>query len=316
MGITVAGAGSVVGSTIAGQYAAGGMERRRKLIDEQAEEQRKLRGMEKQFGLREDLMELQAGLNLEKMYAQSDLEQQEWEQRLTPQQKADRERYANARYEIMNNPEWSEEEKQEALATLNDKVAAANKPISFRKEPSKWPQGQGVGEVWISKDGRLRLTRDPDGKVRKLGEISTGEPTHQDRIKAYKEIRDSMTRMDAEGNIIYPKHEDVMSAMDDFFGSAMKEKTGSAASAQSLMERGAPITVDDRTGEVMQPQKTGVIDKSAISALRKKFYNARKGKLPEPVEEALRTLETTNDPKEVIRAYEYLEKYEKRLGSK
>jgi len=66
------------------------------------------------------------------------------------------------------------EEKVEARRQLTAKLLGI-KEIPKRKEPSKHPEGQGQGQVWVSKDGRTSFTRDPDGKVRKLGNVGMDE---------------------------------------------------------------------------------------------------------------------------------------------
>jgi len=74
-------------------------------------------------------------------------------------------------------------ERQEAIRRAEARIAGAEDLLPARKEPSKYPKGQGMGESWTTPEG-LILTRDAQGNVKKIGESRT-QPTYQDRIKAW-----------------------------------------------------------------------------------------------------------------------------------
>jgi len=139
--------------------------------------QREMAG--EQFGRRQELMELG-----------QDLRQEDYEFRLTAQQRLDQEKWRNALYWAKTTDELSDEvrqggtsERQEAIRRAEARIAGAEDLLPARKEPSKYPKGQGMGESWTTPEG-LILTRDAQGNVKKIGESRT-QPTYQDRIKAW-----------------------------------------------------------------------------------------------------------------------------------
>jgi hypothetical protein len=113
------------------------------------------------------------------------LDRDEFEYRLTAQQKADQIKYQNARYELMHNDSFTDEEKELALRQIDARLAGIE-PIPIRKDPPQWEPGRGVGEAWV--DNGMMVSRKPDGTLYKVGELaSAAGPSPQDRVNAYKE---------------------------------------------------------------------------------------------------------------------------------
>lgn len=164
---------------------------RRETREDQQEFQREMtegqRGFRREMAgqgqdFRREMVEGQAGRQRDLMEFGQGLREEDFEFRLTAQQRADQEKYQNALYEVESSDSFSEEEKGEAKRRLTAKLAGI-RPLPSRKDPSKFPQGQGVGESWTTPEG-LVLSRDAQGSIKKIGE-SRSQPTYQDRIKAW-----------------------------------------------------------------------------------------------------------------------------------
>jgi len=139
--------------------------------------QREMAG--EQFGRRQELMELG-----------QDLRQEDYEFRLTAQQRLDQEKWRNALYWAKTTDELSDEvrqggtsERQEAIRRAEARIAGAEDLLPARKEPSKYPKGQGIGDIWTTKNG-TEVMREVGGGIKKLGS-DPNQMTFQDKGRVW-----------------------------------------------------------------------------------------------------------------------------------
>jgi hypothetical protein len=192
--------GASPGTALPIAFAGGVEETRRKAEAEQRgiAAQKELR--EHEFELREDLMEGKAALETDMMYDRMGVNIEEFEYKLTPQQRADRARYANALYEIDSRDDWSDEEKRQAKAVLNDRVAAAEKPQRFRKEPSV-PISEKFGkETHQDEYGNVYAYSKKTDQWKKIGTVESKQRSTQDETKV-REIAMKMSVNPKTGNV-------------------------------------------------------------------------------------------------------------------
>jgi len=212
------------GATLAASYGAGqstariqpamqavqAMEARRTLEDQQAhhrdmqeDNQAFSKEMETtRFGHQADLMDLQSRLG------KSDFE---W--RLTAQQKADQERYQNAMYEIDRSDDMDPEMRAEARRRVLAKFAGIQ-PLPTVKEPSPYPEGQGIGQSWVNPTTGKIETRQADGNVKMAD--NPNMPTFKDITSMYQDISSSLTKIDPQsGKETSPNPEEIMSRMKE-----------------------------------------------------------------------------------------------------
>jgi hypothetical protein len=147
---------------------------------------------------------------------------------LTNKQIEEDNRLADAEAEIMTSPEFTEDEKAEAIRNIRANRAKIQ-PVARRKPASEWREGQGIGDTWRSDDGNAMMTRDKDGNVKKLYETNAN-PTWKDRLDARKMFIQQFTeeQLDKEGNSIGEKTDwkKVESAVNEMFKSSSQPSAG------------------------------------------------------------------------------------------
>jgi hypothetical protein len=95
---------------------------------------------------------------------------------ISARQRAEHNKLNEAYDEAKESGLYSEEELQDMRKQIIAKQAGIQ-PMPRMKEPSPYPEGQGVGEQWSSRG--FVMTRDPDGSERKIGD-DRSVPTFKD----------------------------------------------------------------------------------------------------------------------------------------
>jgi len=157
-------------------------------------------------GFQREMTDVQFGNQTELIRQRQEMEDAGYEFRLTAQQKSDQEKYQNALYEIEQSDAYTPEEKVEAKRRVQARLASIE-PLPTRKEPSKFPEGQDVGQAWTTPEG-LVMTRQADGNIKKIGEDRT-QPTWNDKLKRVEIEQQRITNalkyaevQDAKGNAV------------------------------------------------------------------------------------------------------------------
>jgi hypothetical protein len=176
------------------KMTAAGQQFRLETLGKQQAFEQQMTGQGQEF--QREQTEAQFQNQYELMREQHALGEGDFEFRLTAQQKSDQERLGNALQEVEASPDFSEPEKAEARRRIIAQLGGIQ-PLPMRKEPSKYPAGQDVGQSWTSSEG-LVLTRQADGSIKKIGESRT-QPTYQDRMKAWELAIKAATKMDKNG---------------------------------------------------------------------------------------------------------------------
>ena len=177
---------------------------------------------------------------------------------MTAQQKADQERYQNALYNIQNSDAYSEDEKQEAERRLVAKIGGIQ-PLPIRKDPSKYPKGQNVGEIWTDDATGTLVTRDKDGSPRKLAD-NPNVPTFRDIADLMKQAGTALTRPGAEPDD--PPTLPTQAELEQYVEQAIKlrqkyaPQTGGQQAAAPAVALPAP-TLPPPTGQQPQPRPNG-----------------------------------------------------------
>ncbi|MCH8823331.1 MAG: hypothetical protein IH984_07470 [Planctomycetes bacterium] len=94
-----------------------------------------------------------------------------------------------------------QEDIQNELELLDDQEASllftfAHSGLDEVEGPREFAEGQGLGDVWTSENGRFEYTRDQDGDVRRLGENKDddGELTSSEAAKLYAAAVDAVQK--------------------------------------------------------------------------------------------------------------------------
>lgn len=125
---------------------------RREMVGEGRDFQREMAGG--QLDRQKELAEFGQGLR-----------EEDFEFRLTTQQKADEERWRNGYAEAKASGAFSEKEMEEVERQYLTRMMG-NKPLLKRKDPSKYPKGQGIGDVWVNRETGEVERRDSKGDVK------------------------------------------------------------------------------------------------------------------------------------------------------
>lgn len=115
----------------------------------------------------------------------SDQRRDDLDYELSARQRSEFNKLSESYDEAAKSGLYDEEELGELKRQIFAKQAGIQ-PIPRMKEASPWPEGQGVGEVWESDDGKLMLSRNKDGDVKRIAETNS-QPTYQDKISAWKQ---------------------------------------------------------------------------------------------------------------------------------
>lgn len=88
----------------------------------------------------------------------------------TPQQRQEYARIYDSIQRLQNDPSFTPEQKEQVIQALKLKALGIRQdPMPVLKQPSKYPKGQDIGEVWYTSSG-VPVTRDKDGQVKKLAD--------------------------------------------------------------------------------------------------------------------------------------------------
>jgi hypothetical protein len=132
----------------------------------------------------------------------------QFEFKLTAQQKQDQANYQNALYQLQQDDSFSPEEKDEAERLLFAAMAGIE-PLPTRREPSEFPDGQAIGQYWEDPRTGMVFTRDSKGDVKKIGDIQ--QPGQQDVSKLWQTAFSAA--QDIDGNIDEAKARRIMQMM-------------------------------------------------------------------------------------------------------
>jgi hypothetical protein len=84
------------------------------------------------------------------------------------------------------------------------------------KKDSPYPEGQGIGESWLTEDGDFRGTRDDKGNIKWTA--TNANPTHKDIGDLMGQAVKALTTFDKDGAAVQPKPEEI----DAFIERAIK----------------------------------------------------------------------------------------------
>lgn len=222
------------------------------------------------------------------LYSQSQLDRQTeakkdlFDYRLTAQQKREQENYRNKIQEIETSDEYTDDEKRELIRRFQAKQMSI-RPVPVPKEPPKYPEGQGVGQVF-KQDGYV-VQRMPDGSVNKIGEVKGEQPTHQDRIKAWDIASRFATGEDGRVDIDKAKEiqEQILGGGGHQPQEAAQPKLDeqnpySPASVQQYMDRlKVPAEYQQKVKAIAEGMEKA--DKSGNASERLKYYRALREEL-------------------------------------
>lgn len=108
-------------------------------------------------------------------------------------QRAEFNQLSEAYQDAAQSGQYSDEDLAEFKRQIIAKQAGITTPMPKLKKQSPWPEGQDVGQTWLSDDGRFHLGRDKDGKVYKIGETNV-LPTMKDIAGLYEQGHKALTR--------------------------------------------------------------------------------------------------------------------------
>lgn len=143
-------------SYLMGAAGAGQTTRQNQLIDEERNFRRKEDLMGQQTQNRKDLMDYQQGLS-----------QQDFEFKLSTQQKNDYDKLQTALDNMRSSGLFTPEEIEQGKREILEKQSGITPSLRPRKSP--WEKGKGVGDTWRG-DGGMLFTRGKDGTVKKIGD--------------------------------------------------------------------------------------------------------------------------------------------------
>ncbi len=144
--------------------------------------------------------------------------------RYSAKQQREMEEINNAVQAVRGRDDWSQEQKDEAIAKLDAKYLGITQSSKGQQQEPEWPKEQGVGKTWNDKSGAL-LTRDSNGDVRMLvkpepppkPEASDKQESisRSDYSKMYMKTYEDMTVEQKDGSKTYPTMKDVQQRISD-----------------------------------------------------------------------------------------------------
>lgn len=135
-------------------------------------------------GLQQDYQEQQFKDELSRVREAAKLRAKQFEYEYTVDQKRQLAEYNRARQTVMSSRDLDEREKEAALRAI-DLQQAEIEPSAIPRDPSKpiFPDGQGIGESWISESGAA-VTRDAQGELKLLQREDQSAAYQRDKLEA------------------------------------------------------------------------------------------------------------------------------------
>ena len=116
----------------------------------------------------------------------------EWE--YSAKQRMDFDKLTDSYENAVKSGDYNEDELEEIRDQVMSKQLGIE-PLPRLRKKSPWPQGQGVGQTWQSKDGKFLLSRDQKGDIKKLADTN-GQPTMKDISSLYQQASNILGGLD------------------------------------------------------------------------------------------------------------------------